>query len=142
MADSKPPPAAAADAIPIRWGAFAASVPMSLVVALVTALVTHWASPSTLPPTDELRSQMREVAADVREMKADARDTHTQLAIERRYTARNIPLMASVIEKGCSARFQWQDGLRPVEPEWLPPPLQGGAQWQPSLAMLPPPPRD
>src|SRR4051812_5057106 len=81
------------------------TVPVSLLASLITAVVTHWASPATLPPNDELRGQVREIAADVRELKHDGRDTRDQLAIEQGYTRRNIPLIASVVEQGCSAKF-------------------------------------
>jgi hypothetical protein len=123
---------AADDHVRLGWRGLSIGLPMSLVTALVTALVTHWATPAGLPANDEIRGQVRDIAADVREIRRD-------LAVERAYTARDIPLLAAVIEEGCSAKFAWHDGLRPQPPDWLPPPLTGGPRWQPALAMLPPP---
>lgn len=135
----KLPPPPVTDSFRVGWRGVSLAIPMSLVTALVTALVTHWATPASLAPNDELRGQVRDIAQDVRELKRDARDDRTALAEERAYTARDIPLMASVIEQGCSAKFAWHDGQRPPPPDWLPPPLNGRPQWQPALALLPPP---
>lgn len=136
-----PAPSAAADSASVRvgWRGVSFAIPMSLLASLITALVTHWASPATLPPSDELRGQVREIAADVRELKHDSHDTRDALAIEQGYTRRNIPVMAAVIEAGCSAKFAWSDGRRPADPGWLPQPLTGGPRWQPAVALLPPP---
>lgn len=133
-------PSADASTVKLGWRGFSLGIPMSLLASLISVLVTHWASPATLPPTDELRGQVRDIAADVREIRHESRDTRDALAMERSYTKRNIPVMAAVIEKGCSAKFAWSDGRRPNEPDWLPPPLSAGApQWQPAIALLPPP---
>jgi hypothetical protein len=133
-------PPADASSVRVGWRGFSVALPMSLLASLITALVTHWASPATLPPNDELRGQVREIAADLRELKHDSRDTRDQLAMEQSFTRRNIPILAAVIESGCSAKFAWQDGRRPADPGWLPMPMRSdSAKWQPAIALLPPP---
>lgn len=137
IAETVAAPPTAPEHVALRWRGLAAFIPSSVVTAVVMALIAHFTAAPALPADDAMRAQVRDIAADVRDVKASVRDQRTQLAEERAFTARDIPLLAAVAEHGCSAKFAWHDGLRPIEPEWLAAPLNGAApQWQPALAML------